>query len=243
MKKRWLFGSVALFYIVAFTIGCFFEITSTFAAFNQLAPSLPTIIIDPGHGGMDGGAVGIDGIVEKDINLSISLFLADFFRFSGYNVVLTRSTDTSIHDQGVTGVKKQKVSDLHNRLALTEQYPNGIFLCIHQNQFSDSRYSGGQIFYGIQRKESSSALAEILQTNLKTLLQPKNNRQSKQANDTLFLMKNVSNIAVLVECGFLSNPEEAHLLTQTEYQQKIAFVIYSSTLQFLQEAPNYGNEI
>ena len=243
MKKSWLFGSVAIFYAVVFIAACFFKITTSFAAFNQILPSVPTIIIDPGHGGMDGGAVGVDGIIEKDINLSISLCLADFFRFSGYNVVLTRSTDTSIHDQGVSGIKKQKVSDMHNRLALAEQYPDGILLCIHQNQFSDSRYSGGQIFYGIKQPESSSGLAEILQNNLKNLLQPENNRQIKQAYDTLILMKNAPNTAVLVECSFLSNPEEAHLLTQTEYQQKLAFVIYSSTLQYLQEEPAYGNKI
>ena len=111
------------------------------------------------------------------------------------------------------------------------------------NQFSDSRYSGGQVFYGKIKAESSSTLAEILQSNLKNMLQPENNRQIKEAYDTLYLMKNAPATSVLVECGFLSNPEEAHLLTQPEYQQKLAFVIYSSTLQFLQEDMTYGNEI
>ena len=243
MKISRLIGSVALTYAFIFVFCGVFNITSASAVFSPTPNSFPTIIIDPGHGGMDGGAVGVDGIIEKDINLALSLYLADFFRFSGYDVVMTRSTDTSIHDEGVTGTRNQKVSDMHNRLALINEHPDGIFLCIHQNQFSDSRYSGGQVFYGKIKAESSSTLAEILQSNLKNMLQPENNRQIKEAYDTLYLMKNAPTTSVLVECGFLSNPEEAHLLTQAEYQQKLAFVIYSSTLQFLQEDMTYGNEI
>ena len=243
MKISRLIGSVALTYAFIFVFCGVFKITSASAVFSPTPNSFPTIIIDPGHGGMDGGAVGVDGIIEKDINLALSLYLADFFRFSGYDVVMTRSTDTSIHYEGVTGTRKQKVSDMHNRLALIKEHPDGIFLCIHQNQFSDSRYSGGQVFYGKIKAESSSTLAEILQTNLKNMLQPENNRQIKEAYDTLYLMKNAPATSVLVECGFLSNPEEAHLLTQPEYQQKLAFIIYSSTLQFLQEDMTYGNEI
>jgi len=243
MKISRLIGSVVLTYALIFIFCGVFKITSASVVFNPSKKDLPTIIIDPGHGGMDGGAVGVDGIIEKDINLSLCSYLADFFRFSGYDVVLTRSTDTSIHDEGVSEIRNQKVSDMHNRLSIVKEHPDGIFLCIHQNQFSDSRYSGGQVFYGKMKPESSSCLAETIQSNLKKMLQPENNRQIKAAYDTLYLMKNAPSTAVLVECGFLSNPEEAKLLTQPEYQQKLAFVIYSSTLQFLQEESTYGNEI
>jgi len=205
------------------------------AAAVQAAAAQPVIVIDPGHGGSDGGAVGTGGLVEKDVNLALSLALADQFRAAGYRVVLTRSDDRSIHDPGVTGVRRQKTSDLHNRLALMQQYPGGIVLCIHQNQFSQSQYSGGQVFYGTRSPEKSKALAQAIQTNLKAMLQPGNNREIKEACDTLYLMRSAPGTAVLVECGFLSNPDEARLLARADYQRRVAFVIFASTLQYLQK--------
>jgi N-acetylmuramoyl-L-alanine amidase len=202
----------------------------------------PVIVIDPGHGGMDGGAVGVNGVIEKDINLSLSLDLAEMFRFAGYQVVLTRTDDRSIHDDGVQGVKKQKSSDLHNRLKIMNEESNSIILSIHQNQFSQAKYSGGQVFYGALN-EQSSILAQSIQSNLKSMLQPENNREYKRAYDTLFLLNNAVPPTVLVECGFLSNPEEAELLSQREYQQKLAFVIFSSTLQYIQEESSYGHKV
>lgn len=202
----------------------------------------PVIVIDPGHGGMDGGAVGVNGVIEKDINLSLSLDLADMFRFAGFQVVMTRTDDRSIHDEGTEGVKNQKVSDIHNRLTIMNEAANAVVLSIHQNQFTQSKYSGGQVFYGLEN-EKSSRLAEIIQNNLKGMIQPENNRQIKEAYDTLYLMKHTASPAVLVECGFLSNPEEAELLSQKDYQQKLAFVIFTSTLQFLQEESNYGHQV
>ena len=215
--------------------------TAVEQAYSALA-QVPIIVIDPGHGGMDGGAVGADGIIEKDINLSLSLDLADMFQFAGYRVVLTRYDDRSIHDQGTEGIKNQKVSDIHNRLKIMNETENAVVLSIHQNQFSQAKYSGGQVFYGLQN-EKSSLLAETIQSNLKDMIQPENNRQIKQAYDTLYLMKHALPPAVLIECGFLSNPEEAALLSQKEYQQKLAFVIFTSTLQFLQEESNYGHQV
>ena len=203
----------------------------------------PVIIIDPGHGGADGGAVGCGGVVEKDINLAVSLRLANLLRLAGCSVVLTRTDDRSIHDEGVTGLKNQKTSDLHNRLAIMERYPDGVVLSIHQNQFSQSKYSGAQVFYGSQKADASQKLAQIMQNSLKTMLQPKNNRQIKPAYDRLYLMNHAPSAAVLVECGFLSNPDEAQQLTQPDYQRKLAFTICAATLQFLQEEMPYGNQI
>lgn len=206
------------------------------------AASAPVVIIDPGHGGADGGAVGVDGVVEKDLNLAIASTLAKFFRFCGCRVVMTRTEDVSIHDPGVEGLKRQKTSDLHNRLALMQQYPEGIVLSIHQNQFTQAKYSGGQVFYGTQNPKSSR-LAQLIQTNLKGLLQPENNREIKEAYDTLYLMQNAPSAAVLVECGFLSNPEEAARLAQPEYQRRLAFVVCASTLQFIQEEFSHGYQV
>lgn len=207
----------------------------------DIAP-LPVIVIDPGHGGMDGGAVGADKIVEKDINLAISLCMRDMFVASGFQVVMTRETDISIHDEGVTGTRKQKVSDLHNRLNLVNQYPGGVFISIHQNKFGDSRSQGAQVFYGPQN-EQSEKLADILQKNFVEDLQPNNNRKYKKAGKNLYLMYNAQYPSVLLECGFLSNPQEAHQLIDPDYQSKVAFTAYRSVLEFLGlDTPGYSPE-
>lgn len=195
--------------------------------------TLPTIIIDPGHGGVDGGAVGVDNIVEKDINLDIGLTLRDIFLVSGFEVVMTRDSDLSIHDEGIESVRKQKTSDLHNRLAIAEAHPDALFISLHQNKFGDSRSHGAQIFYG-PKNEQSEKLARILQGNFVADLQPENNRQCKEAGKNLFLMYSARCPAVLVECGFLSNPEEAARLVDPDYQAKLAFVTYRSVMEFLE---------
>lgn len=194
---------------------------------------LPVIIIDPGHGGVDGGAVGVDNIVEKDINLAISLTLRDMFRINGFEVIMTRDTDISIHDEGVSGTKQQKTSDLHNRLDLVNDHPGAVFISIHQNKFGAAKYSGAQMFYGV-RHPDSQRLASILQENFIGKLQPDNTRQIKQAGKELYLMYNAECPSVLIECGFLSNPEEAHRLTEPEYQNQIAFVTVASVMAYLE---------
>ena len=194
---------------------------------------LPTIVIDPGHGGMDGGAVGDGGnVLEKDINLQISLMLRDLFILSGFDVVMTRTTDISIHDEGITSVRKQKTSDLNNRLKIAGANPNSIFISIHQNKFSDRRSKGTQIFYS-PNNPVSEQYAKILQDNFVSMLQPENHRKHKKAGKNLFLMYQAKCPAVLIECGFLSNPSETALLIDEEYQTKIAFVIFTSTMDLL----------
>lgn len=195
--------------------------------------ALPVIVIDPGHGGIDGGAVGVDDIVEKDINLAISLTLRDMFAASGFQVVMTRETDMSIHDEGITSTRGQKVSDIHNRMDLVNQYPGAVFLSIHQNKFGDSRSKGAQIFFGPKNK-ASEKLAKILQEDFSANLQPENKRQCKKAEKNLYLMYHATCPSVLIECGFLSNPGEAAQLVDPDYQSRIAFSAYSSVLRFLE---------
>lgn len=204
--------------------------------------TLPVIIIDAGHGGMDGGAVGAEGIVEKDINLSICLSLRDMFKANGFTVVMTRDTDISIHDEGLKSVRKQKTSDLRNRLAIANSYPNAIFLSIHQNKFSDSKSNGAQIFFS-PNNEASEKLAEILQQRFVRNLQPENKRQIKKAGKNLFLMYEATCPAVLVECGFLSNKQEAQMLSDPEHQSKIAFTAFCAVMDFLDmDTPETLNE-
>ena len=191
----------------------------------------PQIILDAGHGGMDGGAVGINGVVEKEINLAITLKLKELLLLSGYDVILTRSTDDSIHDPNETTVAGQKRSDMYQRMEIIENHPQALFISIHQNMFSDSSCQGAQIFFS-PNHDNSERLAQILQDTFRNNLQLNNARQIKEAGDNLFLLYHAQIPAVLVECGFLSNPEECELLYDEDYQKKIAFIIYLSVLDF-----------
>lgn len=189
----------------------------------------PYILIDAGHGGADGGAVGADGTQEKEINLAITQPLADILRVFGYAVVTTRDTDISIHDADVTGIKNQKVSDIHNRLELAQG--SLVTISIHQNKFPQTQYSGTQVFYSANNP-ASEGLAAAIRESVLALLQPENNRHLKKAGESIYLLHNCTAPAVLVECGFLSNEQEREKLKTAEYQQKMAFAIAGGTLQY-----------
>ena len=192
----------------------------------------PVIIIDPGHGRADGGAVGVDHTIEKHINLEIAFILRDLFVLNGFEVVMTREEDVSIHDPGTTGLRAQKVSDLRNRLAFTERFSDNIFISIHQNKFGDPSQKGTQVFYG-PKKPGSELLAEIVQRNVVSMMQPENRRQHKQGGKNLFLIYEARSPAILVEGGFLSNPQDAKNLMDASYQAQLAFAIFCSTLEYL----------
>ena len=192
----------------------------------------PIIILDAGHGGIDGGCVAVDGTCEKGINLNILLTLRDLLTISGYQVEVTRDTDTSIHDKGVEGIANQKSSDMDNRLKLFNKYDNAICISIHQNQFTDSRYSGAQMFYSESNRRNEN-LARSIQGRFVQFLPPDNTREIKQCGKELFLCYYSQNPTVMVECGFLSNPEEAALLTDEEYQHKVAFTIFAGINNFI----------
>ena len=183
-------------------------------------------ILDAGHGGMDGGCSSADGVPEKGINLNIMLALRDWLEAFGYRVEVTRDTDRSIHDQGIEGIANQKSSDMDNRLALFNKYDNAVCISIHQNQFTDTKYSGAQMFYANTNSESER-LAQSWQTQFHEQLQPHNSREIKLCGSELCLCYYCENPTVMVECGFLSNPDEAALLTTEEYQYKVAFTIFS----------------
>ncbi len=202
------------------------------AVTNNIVSDLPIIVIDGGHGGMDGGCSTADGQVEKNINLSILLSAKDFAEFFGYTVEATRTTDKSIHDKGVTGIRNQKVSDMNNRLAIFNKYPNSVCVSIHQNTYSDPKYSGAQMFYSDKNPDSED-LASIMQQSFVANLQPENMRETKLCGDELFLCYYCENPAVMVECGFLSNVAEAELLTDKSYQKKVAFCIFGGINEFI----------
>ncbi|MCL1858350.1 MAG: N-acetylmuramoyl-L-alanine amidase [Oscillospiraceae bacterium] len=187
----------------------------------------PVIIIDAGHGGIDGGASSSDGIIEKDINLAIALKLKRLFKTANCEVILTRETDVMLNDDGV---KKRKASDLSNRVKIANKYPEAIFISIHMNKYPQEKYKGMQIFFS-QNNLDSANLAELLKINYKSYIQPDNNREIKRGKD-IFVLEKIKSIGILIECGFLSNHEEAHLLIQDNYQNKLAKIIFASVVEF-----------
>jgi N-acetylmuramoyl-L-alanine amidase len=221
-------GICVLIVVVFFTVG---RLQNALAADNSNSEYEKTVIIDPGHGGVDGGAVGSGGVVEKGINLAISLKLKDFFESSGYKVIMTREDDRSIHDDGSNSIREKKVSDIHNRFKILEKNPKAIFLSIHQNKFQKSQFSGTQVFYSANN-DSSKILAQFIQARATSLLQPGNDREIKPAGGNLYILYHAKSPAVLVECGFLSNSQEAALLQNDAYQNKMAFSIFCGTLDF-----------
>lgn len=188
-----------------------------------------TVVIDAGHGGEDGGATSCTGILESQINLEIALKLDDLLHLLGINTVMIRSTDISVYTEGNT-IAAKKVSDLKERVRIVNQTNNGILVSIHQNNFSDDRYSGAQVFYA--PTQGSSELAQFLQDSLISNLNPGSNRQIKKA-DGIYLMNNADCTAVLIECGFLSNHQEEALLRNSVYQQKLCCVIAATVSSFL----------
>ncbi|MCL2055127.1 MAG: N-acetylmuramoyl-L-alanine amidase [Oscillospiraceae bacterium] len=195
------------------------------------------VVIDAGHGGMDGGGSAADGTMEKGINLNIALSVRDMCVFFGYSTETTRDRDVSIHDREVKGVRNQKVSDMENRLALFNKYPGAVCISIHQNIFTDPQYRGAQMFFS-ENVPESERLASIMQSSFVRNLQPDNMREIKPSGSELFLCHNSINPAVMVECGFLTNPEEAELLKDRDYQRLAAFTIFSGIKEFIVSSPS-----
>ncbi len=218
-------------------IGCFVLLAVCARITERALPTAaeaverPIIVLDPGHGGLDSGAVGGNGTLEKDVNLSIVRILRDMLELSGFDVVLTRSEDISIYDAGVEGIRNQKLSDMDNRLEIVQSYPDSIFLCIHQNNYTDPKYFGGQMFYN-NNNPNNRTLAQIMQNKFAEL-QPGNDREIKLSGDELFLLKSNPNPSLMIECGFLSNPDEEARLSTWEYQQQVAFSIYGGLMEYI----------
>ena len=222
-KLLFVFVPVLICFVLFFSS---FVIKENIGYVNTSASNiLPVIIIDAGHGGFDGGASTADGFPEKDINLSISLYLKDYLELYGFKTILTRSSDASLEDDGLTTIRKKKTSDIHNRMKIMSETDNAVFLSIHQNFYPVEKYSGMQVFYSPNFSEESSLLAQNIQETVTQTLQPNNERQIKKCGTSVFLIYNAVKTAVLVECGFLSNIEETNLLKSDVYQRKIAYCI------------------
>ena len=196
------------------------------------ASGFPTVIIDAGHGGEDGGAVGIDGSYEKDLNLDIAKKLFDELTSSGIECVMTRSEDTLLYDRNQDYRGRKKELDMKARLDITQRYDDAVFISIHQNAFTVEKYSGFQVYFS-PNNESSYALAKILEDQVKMELQPENRRVAKPSDGKIYLLDKLSCPAVLVECGFISNAEECARLNTEEYRARLAATLSDSIVAFL----------
>ncbi len=232
MKPKHFCG---LFLVYAAVISAILAITNlTSAVTTAVVQNAPTqrghtVIIDPGHGGEDGGATSVAGILESGYNLEIGLRLRDLFHLMGYRTLMIRTEDKSVYTQG-DSIAAKKVSDLKQRVKIVNETEDGILVSIHQNFFTDSRYSGAQVFYGTEG--DSRELAEGLQAAFRATVNPGSKRNAKKA-DGIYLMERINCTGVLVECGFLSNYQEEAKLRSEDYQKKICCVIASVVGTFL----------
>lgn len=190
-----------------------------------------TVIIDAGHGGFDGGAVGLDGTAEKEINLQISQKLSNILKLQGFNVIMTRNSDDSIHSKDAQTIRQKKISDIHNREKIIRENPNAIFVSIHQNKYSDSSASGTQVFYSKNNKLSES-LAQKVQNSVVDNLQKNNYRKIKQSGTEIYLLYYSQIPSIMVECGFVSNYDDLNNLKNEDYQIKIAESIADGIINF-----------
>lgn len=192
----------------------------------------PVIIIDAGHGGEDGGTVGKNGILEKELNLKIAENINTLAVSLGYNTVMTRSEDILLYDRNVDYHGRKKALDLLARVKIAEKYDDAIFISIHMNAFPEEKYSGLQVYYS-KNNEKSKELAETVQTAVRDSLQRSNTRKTKAADSSIFILDRVSHPAILIECGFLSNDAECRLLSSEEYQKKLSLTIFSALSKYI----------
>lgn len=195
-----------------------------------LNPNL--VVIDAGHGADDGGKVGINGAVEKDINLIIALRVKELLTAQGVDVVMTRENDAGLYPK--TG-DNRKLRDMQKRVELINKERPALTVSIHQNSYTDERVSGAQTFYMTGSADGKRA-AEILQEQMITTLVPDKERVAKE-NGSYYLLKHVDGPIVIAECGFLSNAKEAELLCNKEYQEKVAWAIHLGILRYLNSTP------
>lgn len=231
IRLRTLLLSAAL--IAALFAFCLLGNRVILSVSGQLQPqSMPRILIDPGHGGEDGGTQSADGILEKDINLQLSKKIEVLLQQRNLQTQMTRGEDALIYDASCKTMREKKVSDIKNRMAMIEAASDCLFLSIHQNYFSDTACRGTQVFYSPNNAQSA-VLADAIQKAVVSAVQPENQRVIKPSGKEIYLLYHAQVPAVMVECGFLSNPEEAAKLTDEDYQNKIAAAIVDGVCNYL----------
>ncbi|QPC48070.1 N-acetylmuramoyl-L-alanine amidase CwlD [Mangrovibacillus cuniculi] len=227
-NRKWvllIIGVGVIFFILQFQ----FDKNNTFNGL-QLPLSGKIIYLDPGHGGVDGGA-GKVGALEKDIALEVSLKLRDYLQEQGALVILTREHDTDLADVDTKGYSRRKVEDLKERVKRINESEADMFLSIHLNSIPSAKWSGAQAFFSPHMKESE-AVSKAIQYHLKGQLE--NTTRDAKAVSNIFILKNTTKPGALIEIGFLSNPAERELLVQDKYQDRIAATIYAGVMEYYQ---------
>lgn len=215
--------------IVILVCACILAKTSAiYVTGRQVAKQKDCIVVDVGHGGFDSGKIGVNGELEKDINLQVALKLKKTLEDMGMSVIMTREDDQGLYDENASNKKAQ---DLQRRCELINQEKPLMTISIHQNSYTSPEIKGAQVFY-YTTSSKSQKLAEILQKTLIEQVDPQNHREAK-ANDSYYLLKKTDSVIVIVECGFLSNPQEAEKLSDEEYQQKMADAICAGINKYL----------
>ncbi len=235
MKKRMFFHIFAagLIFAVCLAFYLFTYQTAEIASTGNITEQKETVVvIDAGHGGEDGGAIASDGTAEQIINLEIAKLLEQQLGALGIQTAMTRVTEDSIHDADAVTTRERKVSDIHNRMAMMEDTENCIFVSIHQNKYANSSQWGTQVFYS-PNTTSSAALADCIQNSVISMLQPTNKRVIKKSDSSIYLLYYAKKTAVLVECGFISNPSETQKLKDPQYQKQMAFAISMGILNYM----------
>ena len=231
MKRKQLLSAAII--LLCLSVFLFLMLRSTRRiTLETAAPvrTLPPVLIDPGHGGEDGGAVSGD-VLEKHINLAVSHDVADLLRLCGYTVSMTRDTDDALTNEG-EDVRKRKYNDMKMRLDLYNATPDNVVVSIHQNKFDAAASHGAQVFYS-PNHPNSAVLAEALRKSVTGMLQPDNTRTCKTAGKEIFLLKNARVPAVIVECGFISNRLERELLVTDDYQKQLALAIAAGLMNYV----------
>ena len=226
--------------ILVLLLSCVVSGCTVFSSAKRVSKAQePLLIIDPGHGGEDGGAVAEDGSKESEINLAVALKMEALCGFLGVNTAMTRDSEILDYPKSANTIRAKKIADQKARIELINSTPNAVLISVHQNTYPSAKPSGGQALYG--KVEGSQTLAEIIQTNITLNIDADNNRGAAKISDNIYLMKKAECPAVLVECGFMSNPTELELLKTEEYQAKLAAVFVASYTQFISETGNsYG---
>lgn len=218
-------------YVVSFFLltAAFFRQSVETVSSEQALQTLTRIVIDAGHGGMDGGTTSVTGVLEKELNLQIAKRLEKLLRLLGQEPVMTRTTGDSVSTEGDT-IREQKRSDLRNRVSLINQSPNTILVSIHQNHYPDSRYTGPQVFYAAD--DRSKGFAQALQQSFNDAL---GTRRECKKSDGVYLMNNLQCPGVLVECGFLSSFEEEALLRTPEHQKNLCCILAAGLMSYIHD--------
>lgn len=231
MRRLWMEPLAGILLILMVFLASRYGTESVLSEQVSRKKEQPVVVIDPGHGGNDPGKIGIDGSLEKDINLEIAGRLAAYLEQSDVKVIMTRDEDTGLYHAEDT---RKKTADMKNRCAKINESGADLAVSIHQNSYHEEAISGGQVFY-YQDSSKGKQLAGLLQERFDYVLGEDNRRLAK-ANHSYYLLLHVKCPIVIVECGFLSNRKEAALLQKEEYQDRLAWTIHMGIMEYLNQS-------